>query len=367
MTSGFIILTAGILTASACAVIGTFLVLRKMSLMSDAISHAVLPGLVVGYFLADGPNIVFASFFAALAALLTVTFVELLEKSGKVKKDSAIGTVFPPMFALGILLINTYFKDVHLDADALLYGNIEFAPFDVLYLFGTSLGPRSFWIMGILLILNVLFVALFYKELKLATFDAGLAASLGFSPMLINYALMTVLSVTTVGAFTLVGVILVVAFIIVPPATAYLLTHRLNIMLILSVLIGALASISGYYLAVYFDVSISGMIVTMNGVFFILAFFFSPQEGLLTSLRRRATQKIMFAVQALAIHLLQHAPARQEDPEYSVANLRNHFQWDDSFIRKILGVAELEGIIRRKGGALRLTDHGETFASRSLG
>lgn len=366
MSSGFIILVAGVLAASACALVGTFLVLRKMSLMSDAIAHAVLPGLVAGYFFAGGSNIIFASIFAAFAALLTVTFVELLKKSGKVKEDSAIGIAFPPMFALGVFLISKYFKHVHIDAHALLYGDIEFAPFDALYLLGANLGPRSFWVMGALLLLNVLFIALFYKELKIATFDAGLAASLGLSPLLIHYALMVMLSITTVGAFTLVGVVLVVAFVIVPPSTAYLLTNRLPVMLLLSVLIGALSAIGGYFLAVYFDVSISGMMVTVNGFFFLLAFFLSPQDGLITALRRRARQKIMFALQALAIHLLQHAPAKTDDPEYSVSNLRDHFQWDDLLIRRILDTAELEGIIRRKDNSLRLTEHGETFASRAL-
>jgi manganese/zinc/iron transport system permease protein len=150
-----------------------------------------------------------------------------------------MGIVFPAMFALGVVLVSKFFADVHLDTDAILYGNIEFSAFDILYLGDRELGPQSLWVMGALCALNLSFLGLFYKELKLTTFDPGLAAALGFSPLLMHYATMTVLSITTVGAFTAVGAILVVALVIVPAATAYLLTDRLAVMIGLSVVIGA--------------------------------------------------------------------------------------------------------------------------------
>ena len=177
MSSGTVIIIAGILVATACALLGTFLVLRKMSMMADAISHAILPGLVAGFFFANGPNLLAGFLGAALASLLTVSLVEAIQKSGRVGGDSAIGIVFPAMFALGTALVSRYFANVHLDADAILYGNIEFSAQDTLLVNGVNFGPQSFWVMGTLLIINLSFVTLFYKELKLATFDAGLAAS----------------------------------------------------------------------------------------------------------------------------------------------------------------------------------------------
>jgi manganese/zinc/iron transport system permease protein len=220
MSPEIVVILTGVLAAASCALLGAFLVLRKMAMMADAISHAILPGLVAGYFLAHGPNLVAGFLGATAAGLVTVSLVELLNRSGRVKADAAIGLVFPALFALGTFLISKYFANVHLDTDAVLYGEIAFAPFDRLIFGGYDWGPQPIWILGGLALINLLFVAIFYKELKLATFDAGLAATLGFSPALIHYALMTLVSLTTVGAFTAVGAILVVALLIVPAATA---------------------------------------------------------------------------------------------------------------------------------------------------
>src|SRR5829696_5940786 len=182
MSSGTVIIIAGILVATACALLGTFLVLRRMSMMADAISHAILPGLVAGFFFANGPNLLAGFIGAAFASILTVSLVEAIQKSGRVGNDSAIGIVFPAMFALGTALVSRLFANVHLDADAILYGNIEFSAQDTLLVNGLNLGPQSFWLMGMLLLINLLFVTLFYKELKIATFDPGLSSTLGFSP-----------------------------------------------------------------------------------------------------------------------------------------------------------------------------------------
>src|SRR5918998_1277618 len=245
-----VVALVGVLAAASCAVIGCFLVLRKMAMMADAISHAILPGLVAAYFLAHGPNLLAGFLGAAAAGLLTVTLVELLNRSGRVKEDAAIGLVFPALFALGTFLVSKFFANVHLDTDAVLYWEIAFSPFDRLVLGGYDVGPQPLWVLGVLSAVNFGFVVTFYKELKLSTFEAGPASTLGFSPALIHYALMALVSLTTVGAFTAVGAILVVALLIVPPATAYLLTERLPIMIALSVGIGVLAALGGYALAI---------------------------------------------------------------------------------------------------------------------
>jgi manganese/zinc/iron transport system permease protein len=229
MSSDLAVPLTGILVASACALLGNFLILRRMAMMADAISHAILPGLVAGYVLAQGPNLLAGILGSVVAAAITVIAVQALERTRRVDGSAAIGIVFPAMFALGTVLVTSQYADIHLDADAILFGSIEFVAFDTLEIGGRDLGPQSIWVMSFLCLINVLFIGIFYKELKLTTFDPGLAAALGFSPVLIHYARMYILSMTSVGAFSAVGAVLVVALVIVPAATAYLLTDRLAV------------------------------------------------------------------------------------------------------------------------------------------
>src|SRR5512134_2051349 len=206
------------IVAVACALPGAFLVLRRMAMMSDAISHTVLLGIVIAFFLTKSLTSPLLLVGAALMGVITVSLVELLNRTRLVREDAAIGLVFPAIFSIAVILISKFAGRVHLDTDAVLLGELAFAPFNRLHVFTYDLGPKAFYVMAAILIINVVFVALFYKELKLATFDAGLAATLGFSPMLIHYALTMLVSVTAVGAFDAVGSILVVALMIAPPA-----------------------------------------------------------------------------------------------------------------------------------------------------
>lgn len=352
----------GSLCAAACAVLGCFLVLRRMAMMSDAISHAILPGLVAGYFIARGPDLLLGFLGAVVAALITVALVEALQNTRKVGGESAIGIVFPAMFALGTFVVTKYASNVHLDADAILYGNIEFAPFDVFKLNGVNLGPQSVWLMAGLLVLNIVFVGLLFKELKIATFDAGLAASLGISPVLIHYLLMAMVSITSVGAFTAVGAVLVVALMIVPAAAAYLLTDDLKRMLFLAAGIGAACAVSGLALALALDVSVAGSIAVMCGVAFGLSWLFSPAQGLLAQWLRRRRQRVAFAVSTLLLHLRNHAGLAGEEHEAEVAHLSGELRWTPGFAARIIEAASGNGWVRRVNGHLELTESGQTQA-----
>lgn len=362
MSSETVILLTGVLVASASALPGCFLLLRKMAMMSDAISHAILPGLVAGYFLARGPNLLAGFLGAAAAAALTVALVEGLQNTRRVAGGAAIGIIFPAMFALGTVLVSKFFANVHLDEHAILYGNIEFAPFDTLIVGGYDLGPQSLWIMGLLCLLNLAFITLFYKELKLATFDPGLAAALGFSPVLLHYALMGVLSITAVGAFTAVGAILVVALIIIPAATAYLLTDRLPVMIGLSVLVGSAAAAMGYGLAVALDASIAGAMATMAGGLFGVALLFAPAQGLLARVRRLRRQRERFAVEMLLVHLFTHEGTAQQASESAVAHLGEELRWEARFADDTVHRAARGGLIADANGHLALTDAGRGVA-----
>jgi manganese/zinc/iron transport system permease protein len=362
MDTGTVILLTGILCAVACALLGSFLVLRKMAMMADAISHAILPGLVVAYFLAQGPNLLAGFVGAAAAAVVTVSLVELLQNTRRVGSESAIGLVFPALFALGTVLVSRFFANVHLDTDAVLYGNIEFAPFDTLQIGDRDLGPQSLWIMGTLCLINLLFVGLLYKELKLATFDAGLSAALGFSPVVIHYLLMTMVSITAVGAFTAVGAVLVVALIIVPAAAAYLLTDRLPVMIGLSALIGGLSAVLGYLVAIATDVSIAGAMASAAGLLFGLALLFAPSQGLVARWRRLRKQRRLFAIQTLLVHLATHERTSAEARESAIGHLSEELRWAPAAAQQVIGGALRAGLVEQVGERLRLTEQGRSEA-----
>ncbi|MDC3269380.1 metal ABC transporter permease, partial [Flavobacteriaceae bacterium] len=266
------------LVAVACAIPGTFLVLRKMAMISDAISHSILPGVVIGFFITHNLNSPLLILLAAFTGIITVVLVEYIQKTKLVKEDTAIGLVFPALFSIGVILIAKNANDVHLDIDAVLLGELAFAPFDRLVVFGVDMGPKSLYIIGSILLITITLVITFFKELKVSTFDKGLASSLGFSPVIIHYGLMSVSSVTTVGAFDAVGAILVVALMIAPAATAYLLTTNLKKMLVLAVVIGVSSAISGYWLAHWLDASIAGSMTTVLGFIFLFVYLFAPTK-----------------------------------------------------------------------------------------
>ncbi|RDI95035.1 metal ABC transporter permease [Meiothermus sp. QL-1] len=348
MNPDLVILLTALLVSTASALLGSFLVLRRMALVTDAIAHAVLPGIVLAYWLSGGKATLPALLGAAGAGLLTVSLVEGLVRTGRVKNDAAIGIVFPVLFSLGVLWVSISFRNVHLDLDAVLYGEIAYAPFNTLVLLGREV-PESWLIMGGLALLNLLFVLLFYKELKLATFDAGLAAALGFYPGVLHYALMALVSLTAVGAFQSVGAILIVAFLIIPPATAYLLTRRLPAMIGLAVALGWASALLGYALALWLDTSIAGAMATVAGGFFALAFLFSPSQGYLTARARHARHRLWVAARLLVTHLAHHpGPVAREE-------VQEEFGWRPRFLQRVEQEARREGWLEPKPGALQLT------------
>lgn len=347
------------IVAVACALPGVFLVLRRMALMSDAISHSILLGIVLAFFVTEDLSSPLLILAAAATGVATVSLVELLTRSQRVREDAAIGLVFPALFSIGVVLISRYAGDVHLDLDAVLLGELVFAPFDRVEWAGRDLGPRALYVMGAILLLNAAFIALFYKELKISTFDAALAGALGFAPGAIHYAFMTVVSITAVGAFDAVGSILVVALMIAPPATAYLLTDRLPRMIGLSAAIGVLSAISGYWLAHTMDVSIAGSMATMTGVCFLLGFLLAPERGLLALARRRARQRWEFAQKMLAIHLLNHEGSPAAATENREPHLHEHLRWAPEFAARVVRQAEKKGLVQRRDhDRLMLTERG---------
>jgi manganese/zinc/iron transport system permease protein len=352
--------------AVSCALPGCFLILRRMAMMSDAISHSILVGIAVGFFLIRDLASPLLVLSAALTGVLTVSLVELLTRTKLVREDAAIGLIFPALFSIGVILISRYAGQVHLDVDAVLLGELAFAPFNRLTVLGRDIGPKGLYLMAGILLLNLLFILVFFKELKLATFDAGLAGALGFSPAVIHYGLMTVVSITAVGAFDAVGSVLVVALMIAPPATAYLVTDRLPAMLSLSCLIGVTCAVSGYWTAHVLDASIAGSMATMTGILFLAAFLAAPDRGLAAIIVRRARQRIEFAQTMLLVHLYNHEGLPGEERENRVDHLHEHLKWSPLFAGRVVGAAERRRSISRDGALLVLTEKGRETARQAM-
>ena len=355
-----IIITA-VIVSSACALLGVFLVLRKMAMMTDAIAHSILLGIVLAFFITESLSSPFLIIGAAAMGVLTVYLTELLQQTKLMAEDSSIGLVFPLLFSIAIILITRYAGNIHLDVDAVLLGELAFVPFDRFIVLGRDLGARAIYIMGVILLLDLFFVTLFYKELKLVTFDRALASILGFSPLLIHYALMGLVSITAVGAFEAVGSILVIAFMIGPPISAYLLTDKLSNMLFFSLLIGIFNALIGYQISVYFDVSIAGSIATMIGITFLFIFVFAPQRGMVTMIYTRRVQQLDYSVKSLLFHLYNHEGTAQEKEESKRDSLHEHLHWEERFLEKILKKVIREQYVVVKQGYLKLTPGGREY------
>lgn len=360
------IMILAVLTAATCALPGVFLVLRRVSLMSDAISHAILFGIVVAFLFTRTLGSPWLVLGATLTGVLTVALTEILITTRKIKKDAAIGLVFPLLFSIGVILISRHARDVHLDMDSVLLGELAFAPFNRMIIGSTDWGPMGFWVMGTVLVLNLLFVTLFYKELKITTFDPGLASALGFLPILINYLLMTLVSATAVAAFEHVGSILVVALMIAPASAAYLMTDRLERMILWSVAFGTLSAISGYGMARWLDASIAGSMATMSGVIFLVVFIFAPDHGWLSKRFVRKYRKWTLATETLAVHLLHAESAHAEETERVVSHMKDHMLWKDNYTTEAIARALQDGLVRKSGNKLSLTNLGREKAKNTI-
>ena len=289
--TAWVLLTAS-LVGVVCGLVGVFLILRKMAMMADAISHTVLLGIVVAYLLTQSLHGVHMLIGAALAGLLTAFLVQWFHSRG-IQHDASIGVVFTTLFALGVILIATKVGNAHLDVKHALMGEIAFVPWNVTQVPFIGEIPKATLTLFIVLVFVIVAIIAFYKEWKITTFDPALAASLGIPVLVMHYLFMTIVSVTTVASFDAVGAIMVVAMLIAPAAAAYLWTDRLSTMLILSAIFGVISAIGGYYIAVWLDTSISGSMAFATGIVFLISFVFSPNHGLIARLIRPTDQIIL--------------------------------------------------------------------------
>lgn len=254
----------------ACGVLGCFVVLRKMALIGDALSHAVLPGVVIGFiFFGHNPLAIFTG--AVFAGLLTAMIITWLQRNSITKDDASVGIVFTAMFALGIIGISwlTKKEGVHLDMKDFLFGNV------------LGVSDADLWLTGLIGLYVIICITLFFKYFFVTTFDPLIALTMGISVAVVHYFLMFLLSLTIVASIQSVGVILVVAMLIIPASASYLLVSKLKWMVILSAFLGFISAIIGFALSVLWETTPGPMMTLTASFIFLLSLIFSPKRGII--------------------------------------------------------------------------------------
>lgn len=345
-----------LITAITCSIIGTVLVLRKLSMVADAISHTVLLGIVLSFFIAKDLSSPLLLIGAAIFGLLTVFAIETLSNTNLVKNDDAVGIVFPLFFALAVILITKFARNAHLDVDIVLMGEVIIAPLNTIQVLGVEI-PKAFFYMSILFFVNLSFIILFFKEIKLTTFDEEYATIIGFSSGLLFYVLMSLISFTTVIAFDGVGAILVISFLVAPGSSAYLFTKDLKYMIIFAIVYAIINSLIGYTIAMYFNLSISGMTATVAGITFFLTFLLN-KEGYITQIILRKHKKREFKKDLFILHLGNHKGTDNEIYELGISSIKNHLVWSQEDVIKYSKALINEGYVVKLKDIYSLTESG---------
>ena len=344
-----------LLTAAACAPLGVFLILRRLSMMADAISHTVLLGIVLAFFVTHDLGSPWLLFGAALIGVVTVSLVELLGKTRLVKYDDAIGVIFPLLFALAVILISKYAGNAHLDTDMVLMGEVIYAGLNTVGIGGVEI-PAAALKMGGLALLIAVFITVFYKELKVSAFDGEYARLIGVPTGILFYAFMSLTSLTTV-AFDAVGAILVISFFIAPGAAALLFTKHLSHTLLLALLVSMANSALGYALAVHMNASIAGLCAVINMLVYLLALLMGPKGAVTTYIRRKRSMQQMQR-DLFLLHIGRHTAERVESAENHANEIGDHLKWDASKVRRVSRELIDQHLLHRAGSYYLLTDTG---------
>ncbi len=360
------IVVVGALGAASCALLGNFLLLRRLSMMGDAISHAVLPGLAAAFLLTQSRANWPMFLGAAFVGVLTAAFTQWIHSLGKVDEGASMGVVFTFLFAVGLILIVRAADAVDLDPGCVLYGAIELTPLDTVSLFGVSV-PRAVLAAGATLVGNGAIVLLFFKELRLTAFDPVLGTTLGFNAGFFHYLLVTLVAMTTVACFESIGSILVIAMLIVPPAAAHLLTDRLRGMILISMVFAVTAAIGGHIAAItvpvwfgFTDTSTAGMMAVVAGVLFSVVLLLAPRHGVLSKFVRQTALSLRIVREDLLglLFRLEEFSGAAPLPTNVPAVLHKATGSGPVWSRLALWSLYLKGHVDRLKGSYRLTPLG---------
>jgi manganese/zinc/iron transport system permease protein len=364
--NGQSIMLVGAVTNVACALVGCYLVLRRMSLMGDAIAHAVLPGLVLALLLSGSMNILPLFLGAAAVGLLTTFLTQTLHQYGRVPADASMGVVYTSLFAIGVVLLKRYAGELHFDVQCVFEGLLGFAGMYKFKFAGLEL-PMQLRTVGPVALINLAAILVFWKELKISSFDSPFSTLIGFSATIMHYFLMALVAVTTVASFEAVGSILVVAMLIAPPATAHLLCDRLGRMIFVACLVAVLASVIGYWFALpgilaERGVSPAGAMACAAGGIYGLAVLFSPQYGIISKLVRNLQTALRILREDLLLMLYRVEevdPSKRLRPGEAVAAVGGGW-----LARWALAMLRRRGRLEVRDGRLHMTDDGRWRAAR---
>ena len=371
------IVVAAVLAGATCALIGSFLVLKKVSMMGDAISHAVLPGIAIAFILTGSRAGSVMLVGAAIVGVVTAVLVHLVHHHARLEEGASMGVVFTILFAVGLILLEQAARHVDIHPEHVLFGAVELVPLQLVSLFGFDV-PRGVILLAVVLAVNLVVVVLFFKELRLATFDPELATTLGINATAVHYLLMVLVAMTTVAAFEVVGSILVVAMLIVPGATAWLVTRRLVPFLAVSVGVAVLAAVAGHVAAItvpplfgFPDTSTAGSMAVVLGFFFFLAMLFAREQGIVSRVWGSARLKLSIGAQdALGVLARVAEQAEGSEATLSVAEFkatrRSPFAGKPLRLAATLVSLRLQGMVVVREGRYRLTDRGAAQASQVL-
>ncbi|MCI0359055.1 MAG: metal ABC transporter permease [Planctomycetaceae bacterium] len=358
----------GILTNVSCALLGCYLVLRRMSLLGDAISHSVLPGLAIG-FLLTGELTGWPMFLGAMVlGVLTSVLTQVIANLGKVSEDTSMGVVFTSLFAVGVVLIMAFARRAHIDAECILYGQIDYAALN-LPVANWPQVPAAVWTLSATLAATLLYVLVLWKELKIVAFDPALAAAMGLSVPVVHYSLMAMVACVSVASFEAVGSILVVAMLIVPAATAALVTDRLSWMLAWAATFGIVSAVFGYVLAAATATSVAGMMAVVAGVQLAVAVVLGPNYGLVSRWLRNLSLAVRIASEDVIARLYREEERRGQGSGLRVqeSGVGSRESGVGGLVRWLAGwrLARENWVLADQVGSLRLTNEGRT-AARNL-
>ncbi|RNE48175.1 metal ABC transporter permease [Corynebacterium alimapuense] len=259
-----------VVTAITCALPGVFVVLRRNSMLVDGISHAVFPGIVVGFALTGDLNSPWLIIGAAISGLMVAVGSEWLSRTGLITGDAPQGLIFPALFAVGVIMVSGQFTNVHLDTHVVLVGDLNLASFEHLIVSGRDFGPTYMYLMLGMFLINAVFILLFYRQLKVATFDPEFAELIGIRTRRLNLWLMFLVAVTVTAAFHAAGAILVISLMITPAAVAYLVSDRLPQMFFWTLVVSTIGAIAGFQIAYAFNAATSAAMATFYGLIFVV-------------------------------------------------------------------------------------------------
>ncbi len=355
------------LGAVACALGGAFLVLRRLSLLADAISHSILFGIVLAWVMVKDLGSPWLLLGATLSGVFAVWLVEWFQKKAGIKEDAAMGLVFPALFSAAVIMISQLAHSVHLDTDAVINGRLELAFLDPIRVGTTSYGPRSAWMLGGLVILQLILIYLFFQPLRIVWFDSAFAASIGISPILYQWGVTTAASLTCVSAFDALGSILVVALMVGPASSALLWSSQLSRVLVLAVLFALISATLGFFLGAWLDVSLSGMIAVCTGLVFGLCWLLAPEDGWIAQWARKSRQIREFRTGLLLVHLRTHENRPECHEECRFDRLTLHLKWPQSLVEKVTTDALRRELLSSTDGLLGLTPKGRGLAKQLVG